>query len=221
MTGRFPDVGIPDLAWINRRLPIADVAKALELCFGQGGMIHCWHPERHQNGDRTASVGIHKVTNRVKCFGCDTPLIGVVDLVMEVLATDLKGAIRWLEDHFQLHHKPKGKHLESRGEERPYQIGYEGPIELLIKYGIWASLAPPTRAIAPVLLAFAERAEKDTFIVTFSYRGILRNSGVRSFSSVSKAIEQLKGIGWVDFQQTKAPDGVLIRNTAVQDTTDL
>src|ERR1019366_10337032 len=42
----------PDLKWVNRHLPIRDICSALGLGFGAGGMIHCWHPERHKAGDR-------------------------------------------------------------------------------------------------------------------------------------------------------------------------
>ena len=42
----------------NRKVPVAGIAKALDLRLDGNGKIHCWHPERHKHGDRTASVGI-------------------------------------------------------------------------------------------------------------------------------------------------------------------
>jgi hypothetical protein len=76
---------IPDFAWINRNLPIADVARKLDLRFAQGDMLHCWHPERHQAGDRIAAASIWMEKNRIKCFGVGCGLfVGVVDLVMDV-----------------------------------------------------------------------------------------------------------------------------------------
>src|SRR5579871_5733053 len=73
--------GIPDLKWINHSLPIEAVARKLCLKFGDHGKIHCWHPERHQNGDRTPSVSIRKVNNTIRCFGCGAKPMSVVDLV--------------------------------------------------------------------------------------------------------------------------------------------
>jgi hypothetical protein len=60
------------MRFINREVAIADVARALDLRLDGTNKIHCWHTERHQNGDRTASVGIRCSNNTVKCFGCDS-----------------------------------------------------------------------------------------------------------------------------------------------------
>ena len=76
--------GIPDMRFINRELPIVEVARALDLRLDGAGKIHCWHPDRHQHGDRTASVGIRASNNTVKCFGCDSKPMGPIDLAMDV-----------------------------------------------------------------------------------------------------------------------------------------
>ena len=165
-------------------------------------MIHCWHAERHKNGDRTASVGIWKSTNKVKCFACATPPMGVIDLVMDVLSVDLRAAIRWLAEHFTIKkYIAKGKHLAPRNPEHPYQVGHEQPIELLVGSGIWASLATQTQRIVPVLWKFARKAERDTFTVRLSYGAIMRYSGVCSSRSVKAAIDQLRDIGWLTVKQ--------------------
>jgi hypothetical protein len=39
--------GVPDLRFINRRIEITEVARALDLKIGDNGNIHCWHPELH------------------------------------------------------------------------------------------------------------------------------------------------------------------------------
>jgi hypothetical protein len=72
-------LGVPDLKFINRPIAIADVARELDLSIGDNGNIHCWHPS-------------------VKCFGCGTGPLSVVDLVMAVL--DLKNpmpGIAWID----------------------------------------------------------------------------------------------------------------------------
>src|SRR5438105_9538916 len=95
--------------------------RALDLKFGSGGNIHCWHSEKHKNGDRTASVGIWKSTNRVKCFGCDTPTMSVVDLVMNVRAEDAASAANWLGSNFDVKRIPKRRHLEPDRPRNPYR----------------------------------------------------------------------------------------------------
>jgi hypothetical protein len=72
--------GIPDMRFINRQIKIAEVARALDLRLDGNSKIHCWHPERHKNGDRTASVGIRSTNNTVKCFGCDSKPMGLLIL---------------------------------------------------------------------------------------------------------------------------------------------
>ena len=190
--------GIPDLKWVNRHLPIRDVGAALGLRFGPGHMIHCWHPERHKAGDRTASVSIRKSTNRARCFGCGAPTLSVVDLVMDAQATDIAGAVLWLREHFDLKYIPKGRHLADLHAIRPYRVGHEEPIELLIKSGLWAKLNPPAQRIVPVLLCFAEPSDKpQTFMVRLSYRAIQRYSGVSSFGTIRKALQHLGDLEWL------------------------
>lgn len=77
---------IPDMRFINRKVPIAEVARALSLRLDGTGKIHCWHPDKHKNGDRTASVGIRISNNTVKCFGCGSRPICPIDLVMSEIS---------------------------------------------------------------------------------------------------------------------------------------
>src|ERR1022692_4534979 len=105
-------MGIPDLRYINRKIPVADVARALDLRFGVNGNIHCWLPERHQHGDRTASVGIRRTNNTAKCFGCGVGPLGPVDLVMVVLGIKSPGAAaHWIAERFDVPDLPRGTHL--------------------------------------------------------------------------------------------------------------
>jgi hypothetical protein len=117
---------------------------------------------------------------------------------MDVRAIDATAAARWLEQHFTLRYIPKGQHLENGPKSRPYQVGHEREIELLIRSGIWASLGTSTQRIIPVLLSFAERRETSMLQVQISYRGMQRYSGVRSRNAVSGALRQLEDIGWLE-----------------------
>lgn len=209
-----PQAGaIPDFKWVNRHVPIREVCIALELRVGSGNMLHCWHGDRHKNGDRTASVSIRKSTNRLRCFGCGSKTLSVVDLVMDALDTDVAGAARWLEQHFKVKHIAKGRHLKDRHAIRPYRVGFEDPIELLIKSGIWAQLKPGSQRIIPALLYLAEPGKgPDTFVAQVSYRAIQRYSGVKSFGTISKALKQLAELGWLTTLPQAKPEANVLRD---------
>src|SRR5262249_20847205 len=157
--GRALSVGIPDMRWINRELSITTVAKTLGLRIDADGRIHCWHPEHHHNGDRTASVGVRKTNNTVKCFGsgCGVGPFGPSDLVKDTLSlASVCEAALWIAARFKVPSLPKRTHLKQRYRVlRP--AGFEGDVGLLIQSGLWAGLSAPTRCIVPVLLLFADR----------------------------------------------------------------
>src|SRR5579859_1309019 len=48
--------GIPDMKFIRTQIAVVEIAKKLGLRLSSTGLIHCWNPSNHQNGDRTASV---------------------------------------------------------------------------------------------------------------------------------------------------------------------
>lgn len=172
-------------------------------------MIHCWRPENHKHGDSTASVSIWTARNKIKCFVCPVPAMSVVDLTISVLSTDIHGAIRWLDENFKLEYIPKGKHLEPRTKEQPFQVGHEQPLDLLVSSGIWAGLAAQTQRIVPVLLKFAKKIDRDRWRTDMSYTGLMRYSGVRSRNSISTAINQLREIGWLVVEQIPSSNGPL------------
>ena len=84
------------MRYINREVRIREVAHALDFKFDGRSKIHCWHPDRHKHGDRTASVGIRASNNTVKCFGCVSKPMGPIDLVMDVLDTAAADAALWI-----------------------------------------------------------------------------------------------------------------------------
>jgi hypothetical protein len=115
-----PIAGVPDAKWINEYLPIDDVARKLG-CEVYSTAIRCWHPERHQNGDRTPSVGINRKTNRVKCFGCagGSKYLSVVDLVADFLGVKPGPAIRWIDQRFKVPRIAKGARLSNPARSAP------------------------------------------------------------------------------------------------------
>jgi len=208
----YPELGIPDLKWVNRYLAIEEVSRKLNLRFGEHGKLHCWHPERHQHGDRTPSVGVWRRQNKVKCFGCQTRLIGPVDLVMDVLQIGLPDATSWIAANFQVPQIPKGKHLREP-HRHIFPVGCESPMELLVRSGLWARLAPPTQRLVPVLLGLAEPGAGDRLTLRISYRALMRYSGIRSFNSVSSSLEELRELGWLQ-AVPQARSNPLVRDAA-------
>jgi len=201
--------GVPNARYIRERVPIADVARVLDLEVFDDGMIRCWHSERHQHGDRTPSVGIWKKLNRVKCFGnaCVDKPLGPIDLVMDVRACDAGEAIRWIAQHFDVPRIPKGKHLVEPKDERA-RYGQERPLELLVKSGLFARLSVPACQLAVAFVELAPESQRDEqWAKQISYRGLAQYSGVRSDASIAKGLAELQGFGWLRRDRGKTRSG--------------
>jgi hypothetical protein len=195
--------GIPDARWANGNLPITDVAAELGCGEAIAGKLHCWHAERHQNGDRTASVGIKITANRLRCFGCagDSKFMNVVDLVMDYLSVDPTKALRWLDEHFVIPRLPKGAHLKD-STRRSYEVGKESVMQGLVRSGVWAKLPTPAQKIFPVLMEMGELDEKTRrYKSTISYLALRRYSGVGSDKSVKVALDALRDFFLLEFVQ--------------------
>jgi len=140
--------------------------------------------------------------------------MSVVDLVCDVLGLRVAEAARWIAERFDVRQIPKRRHLEPNKPLRWCDVGHEQPIELLVKSGIWARLSPQAQRIAPVLFCLATKEDRDTFRVQISNRAIMRYSGAKSFSSVSKAISQLEEIEWLQCVPGTARAGAELRSTS-------
>jgi hypothetical protein len=190
--------GIPDMRYINRQVRIVEVARALDLRLDGRSKIHCWYPNRHQHGDRTASVGIRAGNNTVKCFVCDLKPMGPIDLVMDVLGTSSPAdAALWIAARFNVpsipRRRPTTKTLGS------YRVGCEQGLGLLVRSGLWGTLSEAARCIAPVLLEMAEKSTPAAADLTLqiSYVGISRFSGIRSHRAIRHALVELTEIGFL------------------------
>ncbi len=196
--------GIPDLRWINRHVAVRDVAHKLDLVFDAHGNIHCWHPDRHQHGDRTASVSILRTGNRLKCFGCNSRPMGPVDLVLDVRGntgdaevTNLADAATWIAERFQVPLLARRKHMKDASRP-PYLVGRERGVGRLIRSGLWSDLSAPTRAIAPVLWEFSQwDSQTATAAILISYRAMGRYAGIASPNSIRRALGELEDVGWL------------------------
>jgi len=205
---------VPDIRFINRKVPIADVARRLDLRFGSNGNIHCWRPELHHNCDRTASVGVRKTNNTIKCFGCDIGPLGPIDLVMSVLSIKNGEAARWIAERFEVPDLLIGRRLIEPAR-RIFQFGSESEIGLLIQSGLWARLSPTARSMVPVLLELGERVPgTQNLTIQISYRSLARFSGVASPNAIARALRELQEIVWLTTRPSQPePGSRLIRAT--------
>ncbi len=188
------------MRFINRNVPISDVARQLNLLLDGAAKIHCWHPGRHKNGDHTASVGIRTTNNTVKCFGCGLGPIGPIDLVMDVQQLSAADSALWIAARFEVPTIPAGKRLEEPQRWRD-RFGYDQGLGLLVKSGLWGTLSDAARSIAPVLMEMSKR-EKQTdqeSEIQISYVGISRFSGIRSPNAIRKALVELQEVGFLRF----------------------
>ena len=167
-------------------------------------MIRCWHPELHHHGDRTPSVGIYRQYNKVKCFGCEGKLLGPIDLVVDVRECNLAEAIRWIAQRFAVPSIPKGKQLvKPKGHVVRY--GYERPVELLLRSGLWAKMSRPAQLLAVVFVELKVEGQRDeSWELEISYRALARYSGLKSDASVSKGLKELQELGWLRRKQQEA-----------------
>jgi hypothetical protein len=208
-----PNRGIPDMAHINRKLPIADIARALDLRFASATMLHCWRPERHQHGDRTASASILTSSNKIKCFVCNFRPKGPIDFAMDVLEMSSPAdAALWIAARFPVPLIPARKHLAGtarRGER------VQSGLALMIRSGLWAQLSPAAKAIAPALLEMAEKESgaSERMTVELSYVGITRMSGITSPNAIHRALCALGEIGLMLPPDGRTP-GKLVQETA-------
>jgi hypothetical protein len=184
--------GIVDLCWVRKNISIQEVANKLHLRFGTGKMLHCWHGEQHQHADRTPSVSIRRTTNTVKCFGCGTGPLSPVDLVMNVRSCTIHEAANWLKLNF-----PKipriGARKHSSKVENAEDLSGRNPLQILICSGLFAELGLPSKAICTALLVLWDARERPNSIA-ISFKALQRFSGVRSRSSVARALRELEDV---------------------------
>jgi hypothetical protein len=181
--------GVPNIAWIRRSIPIADVARKLDLTV-VAKMVRCWRPENHQNADRTPSVGLDSRTNKARCFVCDSRQYSNIDLVEKVLGIDTRHAVPWFVRNFEVPCLPKGMHTAVSERWHPnYRAGVrDEPLHWFVKSCVYATLSPAGKALLPVLLSFVG----DNDEITISYLGLMRYAGLGSSASISRALKEFQ-----------------------------
>ena len=195
----------PDLKFIKQHVLIADVARELDVQVF-GSRARCWRPESHQNRDRTPSVGFQRRTNRGRCWVCDDHSWSVIDLVMMVLDCDFPAAVAWVCERFPVPAVKPGKHIAERRQWNPtYRVGTNGsPFEWLVRAGLWADLPASHRSILLVLDSYTDTETGQAMI---SYRGLMRYSGVRTKTTVRRALQHFLRIGLLEIEHGVGSDG--------------
>jgi len=192
-----PSGTIPDARWVNRHIDVREVARLLEIR-GDGRKYHCWKPGNHGNGDQDPSVRWWQSGNRLKCFVCDLPASGPIDLVIRVLGGDIRSALAWLTERF-----PGIPCIPARrmSEKPRYLNGAMDPMRYLAATMIQPRLAPCTILVANALLLLCEPGAtvESPRTGSISYKALARYSGVTSNASIHKAIEELRLIGWLQY----------------------
>jgi hypothetical protein len=179
---------LPDLAYIRKLVPIEECAEVLGFDVSNHTM-RCFRPENHQHGDRTPSFQFYK-NNRAQCFCCDAHAYSNVDFIKLVLGYDTWTAVRWISARFDVPKAHVGRPRGSRSREKHVQVGvYGGPLESIIRSGLYARMSFPARVLLPVLVAVQNDGEID-----FSYQALLRVTGIGSTASVKSALDELADV---------------------------
>ncbi len=179
-----------DLTFIRQNIHIEDVWG--ELVDEQGlepvknHMTRCFRPEAHQNGDRTPSFHFSK-NNKCACRVCDSRYFSGLDLVQKVLKCTLPEAIRWFCLHWEIPKTQPGRPVGSYKATRPYRIGYGGPLEPIVRSGLFGEMSFAAGKLLTVLATVQDEHNK----CDWSYPSLQRAAGIASSDTLHTAIEDL------------------------------
>lgn len=198
MPSAQPTSGIPDIQFIKKHVPIADVARALDIRV-LGNAAHCWRPESHEHGDRTPSVWFSRKSNKGKCMVCDRFTWSNIDLVQSVIGCDTAAAVNWIAERFNVPRIPKRR--PRRSVVVPGRVGCGSPVQQLMRSGVFAKLSHATKALLFMLIEFCD---DDT--ARLSYRMLQRISGISSRRTIKMGLVTLEEIGLLKIKRSHGTD---------------
>jgi hypothetical protein len=201
----LPSRGIPDLQYIKKRLPIADVARALDLRVANATTAHCWRVENHEHGDRTPSLWFSRRSNKAKCYVCDRFCFSNLDLVQFIRGGSTAEAINWIASQFEVPRIAK-KHLARNGAPRLGRAGTGSRLEKLIRAGVWAALTGPVAKLLVVLDEFSDPTGR------LSYRALQRLTGIGSRTTIKTSLDTLEHLGLLKIDRSSSGDGLQALN---------
>jgi hypothetical protein len=187
---------LPDMTYIRREIPIADVARELGIRVSGRNTAHCWRVGAHQNGDRSPSLSFRR--NRAKCYVCDGDAMSTIDLVIRHEGFDPSTALReataWLCARWPVPTIAKNTKLARPQRWAASPVGLSSfPLEQFVRSGVWTGLDDAGRAVLSVLFCFSEKGE-----VAVSYRGLARYSGMKSDATIAKVLRHFKNLGIIE-----------------------
>ena len=201
---------VPDASYINKRIPIREVAHQLNL-----------HPEPKGKRcrcplDRSHFASVWVKKNRIRCFKCwsgkRSPCWNPINLVMEVKSSPVGEAIKWIADRWKVPLCNMNLTLNKWGEtKRVYRAYKPKPLPDVLKPSEgaltrargWCYLTPSTRALALVILGKVSAAENIALETT--QEKLRELTGIGSRVTMKAAMKQLRDIGLITTQRVAAP----------------
>jgi len=200
-----------DLTYIIKHIPIATVWNELSEEIPSLGMepirghaTRCpWHH------DQSPSFHFAK-NNKCKCHVCHVglPYFSNLDLVKKVLQCDVPQALRWFQAHWDIPLASAGRPAGSRGSPKPYRVGFGGPLESLIRSGLFGELSEPTARLLPVLVAVQDERGQ----CNWSYEALMAASGIRTPKNIRKGLNELLQMHAITERRITRLDGPGHRN---------
>jgi len=201
---------LPDAKFIRREIPIHEVVAKLGLK-GNGRYFYCWR-EAHPKRDGRATVGVHVVSNSVRCFKCHARNLSPIDLVVDVLGVSVGEAFRWFErEYAEIPRVKLRMTTNQRGITKEVCKGYtarrwpEVSCDALALSPAWTRLSHAEKAIAAALIARTPRERDVQPLVTTSYRELQAWSGVGNRQTVARALARFRSLGLI--QTALVPTG--------------
>lgn len=182
---------LPNATWIRKEIPVAEVAQRLGLK-GDGRNFDCWR--EHPLAKRRRSVGVHGVSNTMRCFTCDARSLSNIDLVMTVKGCDVGTAIRWFERNFNGIPRVEGR-LKSKRKSYAHRQTRALTLQNLVTSPGWAALGSAAKIVLAAIFARTPAAGGEQGCLRCTYQNLIEWSGLRSRATIAAALRELRRTG--------------------------
>jgi hypothetical protein len=152
-------------------------------------------------------MGVHAVSNNIRCFTCDNRALSTIDLVMAVRGCDVGTAIRWLVKNFK---GIPSVAIRSRGRKSYGQAGTQlMTLQSLITSAGWAALSPAAKAVLTAIFARSPAGGAEQRCLHCTYDLLMQWTGLRSRATIATSLRELRHAGAI--QTSVAPTGFRTR----------
>jgi hypothetical protein len=188
---------LPDFKWINKEIPVLEVAQKLGLAV-RGKKAIC--PECGK-----ARLTFTTVHNGWKCWSCDASgkMHSAIDLVMLYRNCSAYEAAKWIGENWRVGGRLQIEYSQNaHGRERHTYQRYrpihvpdrsKPSIQALVASPGWRNMPLSTRVIAVTLFAMAE--PEDKHVASVSRRALGTMAGVHKPTTIARAVRELEAIG--------------------------